>query len=104
MGFVDRITGNLATLKSDLFVPLDLEVQGIDEDGDVTGRRFYLANTEAIVGPCCVVPDIGGPKNRYFQVKNRSEWIKSFELWLKQEHIHDQMQYDEEDDEEAQPM
>lgn len=65
-------------LQSDLFVPLTVEVQGFDADGEVSGRKFYLANTEAIVGPCAVVPNIGGEKNAYFQVKPRQEWSKLF--------------------------
>ena len=28
-------------------------------------KVFYLAETDAIVAPCCVVPDIGGPPNRH---------------------------------------
>ena len=40
----------------------------VEEDGEETpNRMFYLADTEAIVGPCIVVPDIGGDSNAYFQ-------------------------------------
>jgi hypothetical protein len=83
--------------KSDLFTPLLLDTKGIDSDGDVVGRRFYLADTSAIVGPCCVIPDIGGPRNAYFQVKNRSQWAKEFISWLKQPHKDDGMEYSDED-------
>ena len=80
-----------AAAQSDLFIPLNLEVKAIDEDGDVEGRQFYLANTEAFVGPCCVVPDIGGPNNAYFQVKPRREWSDMFVTWLKEPHNQDVM-------------
>lgn len=87
-------------LQSDLFVPLTVEVQGFDADGEVSGRKFYLANTEAIVGPCAVVPNIGGEKNAYFQVKPRREWSKLFVEWLKAPHDEDEMELSdtEEDD------
>ena len=64
----DAVEGN--PNKLDLFTPMTLEVEGIDQDGDVMGRKFYLADTEAILGPCILIPDIGGPQNAYFQVKN----------------------------------
>jgi hypothetical protein len=83
--------------KSDLFTPLLLDTKGIDTDGDVVGRRFYLADTSAIVGPCCVIPDIGGASNAYFQVKNRSQWSKEFISWLKQPHRDDEMEFSDED-------
>ena len=83
--------------KSDLFTPLILEVDGLDEDGDITGRRFYLASTESFVGPCCVVPDIGGPKNTFFQVKPRREWSNQFVRWLEAPHNFDVMEYSDEE-------
>ena len=85
--------------KSDLFTPLVLEVEGFDSEGDVLGRKFYLANTDAFVGPCCVIPDIGGDPNAYFQVKPRRDWTKEFIQWLEAPHADDVMQHsDEEDD------
>ena len=83
---------------SDLFTPLELDVEGIDADGDVVGRTFYLANTDAIVGPCCVVPDIGGANNAYFQVKARREWSKLFVQWLRDPHEREQYSDDEEEE------
>ena len=81
-------------LQSDLFIPLSVEVDGVDAKGEVTGRKFYLANTDAIVGPCCVVPNIGAEQNAYFQVKPRREWSKLFVEWLKQPHDLDVMDVD----------
>ena len=60
---------------SDIFIPITALIDGEDADGRVV-RQFYLADVNAIVGPCVVVPDIGGPKNAYFQVKNMSSWAK----------------------------
>jgi hypothetical protein len=87
------------TTKSDLFMPLLLNVEGVDQDGDVTARKFYLADTEAIVGPCIVIPDIGGAPNAYFQVKSRSEWSNEFITWLNQPHTDDVMEYSDEEEE-----
>jgi len=71
---------------SDLFTPLLKDVEGFNQYSVVDGRIFYLADVEAIVGPCCVIPDIGGPANRYFQVKPRSEWPEIFTKWLQSPH------------------
>ena len=73
---------------SDLFIPLRLELESEDLDGELT-RRFYLANTDAFKEPVAVVPDIGGPPNRYFLVKSRSKWCKEFCAWLQAPHTDD---------------
>ena len=78
--------------KSDLFTPLLLKVGGTDEaTGKVTHRKFYLADTEAFIEPCCVIPDIGGLANRYFKVQSRDEWPQTFVQWLRQQHKYDNM-------------
>ena len=63
----------------------------IGADGKVKNRTFYLADTEAFVGPCCAVPDVGGPTNRYFVVKPRNEWADVFIKWVNDEHNIDEM-------------
>ena len=83
--------------KSDLFVPLIKEVAGVDDLGNVLGRKFYLAETEAIVRPCAVIPDIGGDRNRYFLVKGREEWHKEFIAWVERPHHDDDMNEEEEE-------
>ena len=88
-----------AANESDLFVPLQLITEGLDEDGEVIGRSFFLSDTDAIVAPCCVVPDIGGQTNAYFQVKNRNQWAKEFIDWLEQPHRDDYMDWTDEDEE-----
>ena len=64
-------------------MPFLKEVE-IGADGKVKNRTFYLADTEAFVGPCCAVPDIGGPTNRYFVVKPQNEWAFVFLLKMGQ--------------------
>ena len=78
-------------LQSDLFIPLMLDVKGRNEAREVTGRQFYLADVGSILGPCIVVPDVGGPPNAYFQVKSRAKWAKEFEDWLRLPHQDDVM-------------
>lgn len=84
---------------SDLFRSLMLEVEGIGADGEVTGRNFYLASVDAFVGPCCVIPNIGGANNSYFQVKPRREWANLFIDWLKAPHEHDVMHFTDDEEE-----
>jgi hypothetical protein len=60
-----------------------------DDDGLVHSWVFYLADVEAILGPCCVVPHIGGPFNRYFVVRPRTEWNEVFIRWLESPHKDD---------------
>ena len=82
---------------SDLFESHLKEVQ-MDVNGDIVGRRFYLAETEAIVGSCAMIPDIGGPPNRCLRVSNRGQWHKDFQAWVRSPHDMDDM--NEEKDEE----
>lgn len=84
--------------RSDLFIPFLKTVKGIDNNGKVTGRTFFLADTEAIVKPCAMVPDIGGPPNRYFYVKARPEWAKEFIVWVNRPHKEDEMSAEEEEE------
>jgi hypothetical protein len=81
--------GKVERVESELFVPIKKEV-GNMENGKVTQRKFYLADTEAFVDTCCAVPDIGGPTNHYFLVKPRSKWAKLFTNWLQSPHKYDE--------------
>jgi hypothetical protein len=74
---------------SDLFIPLLLDTGGKDADG-VEVRKFYLASVDAFKAPLAVVPDIGGPPNRYFQVPSRSKWSNEFVDWLQAPHRDDE--------------
>ena len=71
------------TLESDLFNPIRIDVDGMD-DGKTTVRRFFFADVEAFVEPIVVVPNIGGQAdNMYLEVAPRREWAEDFEIWLK---------------------
>jgi hypothetical protein len=78
-------------VKSDLLTPYLKEVE-VDEDGTVQNRTFYLADTEAFLEPCCVIPDLGGPSNRCFVVKPRDQWAGEFIRWVQDEHTLDEME------------
>ena len=73
----------------DILTPFEKDV-GLDAEGNIllnnqgniAERMFYLADTNAFKAPCCVVPDIEGPKNRYFVVTSREEWPDIFLEWL----------------------
>ena len=76
--------------QSELFVPILKDVDTI-QNNRVKKRMFYLANVEAITDVACVVPDIGGPPNRYFFVHPRPYWSKLFVRWVKEPHGYDEM-------------
>ena len=79
----EEYTGNLFTaIKKDV---------GEIRDGTVRKRQFYLADTEAIVDPACVVPDLGGDTNRYFVVLPRNQWANKFQEWVEADHKLDKM-------------
>ena len=78
---------------SELLKPIYKEVQTTDdgnikryEDTNAVACKFLLADVEAIVETCCVVPNIGGAENEYFMVKQRPEWVQSFVDWLEDNH------------------
>jgi len=75
--------------QSELFVPL-MKTVAAKEDGTVTKRMFYLADTDAFHDVCCVVPDIGGEPNRYFLVHPRPYWSLLFTKWVEAPHIDDE--------------
>ena len=70
-------------VRSDLFVPYEKIVGGFTGKF-VSHNKYYLADVEAIVGPAVVIPDVGGPTNRYLHLKDRSKWKREFEKWLEQ--------------------
>lgn len=79
-----------STNKSELMLPIRKETE-LDEEGYATKRTLYLANTDAFHRPCCVIPDYGGPGNRYWVVKSRGEWSDLFIEWLVKPHHFDDM-------------
>jgi hypothetical protein len=65
-----------------LFRPLVKETRNTGQ-GVRRARKFYLVDTEAIVDPCFVIPDVGSKHGKdYFQVKCREDWVLVFEDWL----------------------
>lgn len=67
-----------------MFTPVIKHAGETNPDGSILKRRFFLANVEAFVGPCCLYPDVGSAnKRRYFMIRPRHEWAEDFENWLK---------------------
>jgi hypothetical protein len=87
-------------VQSDLMLPILKDVV-VDGEGLVQKRTFYLADTEAFEDPCCVIPDIGGPTNRYFVVQPRNEWANLFVAWVADKHSLDVMDPIEEEEKSA---
>ena len=81
--------------QSEIFLPILKEVGEI-EGNQVEKRSFYLADVEAFNDVACVIPDIGGPPNRYFFVHQRPHWAELFEQWVKAPHKEDDISDDEE--------
>ena len=64
-------------------VGLDEEEQVLlDHNFNVAERMFFLADTNAFIDPCCVIPDVGGPRNRYYLMESRENWPDIFMTWL----------------------
>ena len=76
-----EVTQEPGAIRSELFTPYDKEVNGFT-GRFVSHNKYYLADVEAIVGPAALIPDIGGPVNRYLYLKDRSKWKKDFTKWL----------------------
>ena len=55
-------------------------------------RTYELADTEAFLKPVAMIPDIGGPANRFFRVLPRTEWHLPFIAWLDANHNLDEME------------
>ena len=84
-GVVESTTYEEGVLEvsNDLFIP-------VRKDMDVNNQRtYYLADVAAFDAPCCCVPDLGGPSNRYFQVESRTRWAELFVQWIQNPHKHD---------------
>ena len=75
---------------SELLEPITKVVGGITNN-HVTSMTFLLVSVEAFVKPIAVVPDIGGPPNRYFVVKDRSDWAECFTNWLEEDQEFDDL-------------
>ena len=54
----------------------------VERDGFVWKAVFFLEDVDTFVVPIAVILDIGGDKNAYFVVKNKSQWKENFLEWL----------------------
>ena len=82
----------------DMIFPIEKEVILDEEGSTIVNKVFYLADTDAITAPACVVPDIGGPTNRYFCIEPRYKWGDFFRNWLHSD-LDDDMVMTEDEDE-----
>ena len=70
--------------KSQLFRPITKDTH---RPNNVDEPMLYLADVEAIVSTCCVIPDVGNDDIfRYFEVLPRREWSEEFIKWVKEPH------------------
>ena len=86
-----------AALRGDLFIGIRKEV-GVDRK-----RVYYLADVAAFDAPCCCIPDLGGPSNRYYHVPSRTTWAKLFIQWLQEPHAQDDFSESDSEEEAAEP-
>lgn len=68
-------------ITSEISALADLDVGQMVNDR-VTKLQFYLADVQSFNQPLAVVPDIGGPVNRYIILKDREAWSEDFSKWL----------------------
>ena len=87
----------------DIIFPVAKEVLYDEKEEAICGKVFYLADTDAIAAPACVVPDIGGPPNQYFYIEPREMWSGFFADWLHYDLKEEEMVMteDEKEDEKA---
>ena len=88
---------------SEMWRPLYKDI-GSFTHNRVSHRKFLLVDVEAFVKPTAVVPDFGGPPNRYFELKDHAKWGEDFEKWLQTRHKdEDFSDSDDDSDEEFRP-
>lgn len=85
-------------VRSELFIPYEKVVGGFTGKF-VSHNVYYLADVEAFVRPCAVIPDYGAQANCYLLLKDRARWKKDFERWLEEPAEYDVM-YPTENEEE----
>jgi len=83
------VEGNEGVAGSESFDVLTTEVSEF-EDGSVTKLKFYLADVDAFMEPCAVVPNVGGPNNSCFWLEPKARWSKLFIQWLHAPHCDDE--------------
>ena len=94
-GGVQLRSGTYGVVESTTYEEGDLEVSNdlfkpVRKDVNPDKHRvYYLADVSAFEAPCCCIPDLGGPSNRYFHVQSRSKWAHFFTDWIQSPHKHD---------------
>jgi len=83
------VEGNEGVAGSESFDVLTTEVSEF-EDGSVTKLKFYLADVDAFMEPCAVVPNVCGPNNSCFWLEPKARWSKLFIQWLHAPHCDDE--------------
>jgi hypothetical protein len=73
----------------------------IGHEQNIFEKKFELADTDAIVAPACVVPNIGGPKHQYFFIDPRENWAGHFLNWLRYDFDDDDMVITDDEEEDA---
>ena len=68
-------------VQSELFRRIHKEAGGFTHN-QVSHFKHCLVDVEAFVKPIVVIPDIGGPPNDHFLLRDRSNWKEDFESWL----------------------
>ena len=82
---LSQVSEKKGSYRTELFVPIRKEVARFNQDGTQRDQRFYLADVEAFVAPIAVIPNIDGPPNEYFLVKNKTEWQELYLEWLNED-------------------
>ena len=66
---------------SEIFIPIRKVVGGFTQNR-VGKLELYLVDVESFVAPLAVIPDLGGPANEYFVIKDQVKWVNDFMEWL----------------------
>jgi hypothetical protein len=94
--FTDYATDRKSVERSDLFIPVKKRIRARGNKNRRWKRRFWLVDTNKLVKPLTVIPNIGAESGRdFFVVKQRSEWAQMFRDWLDDPPEHDVIGDDE---------
>lgn len=84
--------------KSELFRPMTKDTHVVNGKEEPV---LYLADVDAIVATCCVIPDVGNDDIfRYFEVLPKKEWSKTFIQWVRAPHDDDRAVFSSSSEEE----
>ena len=83
---------------SDLFIPIGKEIGGFT-GSDISHRKHCPVDVETFVAPVAVIPNLGGPPNHHFEVRERKLWAEDFCRWLEEPHLPPNHHTDSEEEE-----